>query len=159
MFLTNIISNVIINVNGISANGLRLSLKKYEFVRQKPSFEKFEKRLKNCYNSHKRRNETRMIYAVIFFVICGKKRFKRYDMHIVVILAQSPKAIRRTVYGTENIFIFVKRSVLGCTAFNLFPELLRQFSSGCCIIIRIYSSLFYAGKIKYHIPDFDIMIA
>lgn len=71
-----------------------------------------------------------MIDAVIFFVVSGKKRFKRYDMHIIVTLTQSPKAIRRTVYGTENIFILVKRSVLGRNAFNLFPELLRQFFSG-----------------------------
>ncbi len=108
--------------------------------------------------SCKRRNETRMIYAVIFFVIFCKKRFKRYDMHIIVSLAQFPKAIRWSVYRTENIFIFVKLSVLGCAAFDIFPELLRQFSSGCCIIIRIYPSLFYADKIKCYIADFDILI-
>ena len=80
-------------------------------------------------------------------------------MHIIVTLTQSPKAIRRTVYGTENIFILVKRSVLGRNAFNLFPELLRQFFSGRCIIIRIDSSLFCIGKIERNISDFDILIA
>ena len=48
---------------------------------------------------YKRRDETRVHTAVIFFVICRKKRRKFYDMNIIVLSAQSPKTVGYTVYG------------------------------------------------------------
>ena len=68
--------------------------------------------------------------AVIILVICSKERFKRNDMHVIIVLDQSPKTIGHTVYGADNVFILIKRSVLGGAVFNLFPELLRKFSPG-----------------------------
>ena len=68
--------------------------------------------------------------AVIVLVKCGKERFKRNDMHVIIVLAQSPKAIGHTVYGADNILVFIKRSVLGGAVLNLFPEFLRKFSTG-----------------------------
>ena len=97
--------------------------------------------------------------AVIFFVKCSKKRFERNDMHIIITLAQGPVAIRHTIYGADDVLVLVKRSVLRCAMLNLFPELLRKFSSKKCIVIRIYYTLVLAGKIKDHIADFDVLIA
>jgi len=76
-------------------------------------------------------------------------------MHVIVIGAQGPVAIRNTVYGADNVFIFVKRSVFRGTALNLFPELLSKLSTGRCIVIGIYCSLFLAGKIKGYVADLD----
>lgn len=97
--------------------------------------------------------------AVIVLVICSKKRFKLNDMHIIIMLAQGPEAIRNTVYGADNIFILVKRSIFCGTALDLFPELLRKLSAGSRIVIGIDCSLFLAGKIKSHFSDFNISIA
>lgn len=96
--------------------------------------------------------------AVIVLVIGSEKRFKLNDMHIIIMFAQSPITVRDTVRGADNIFIFVKRSVLRGTALNLFPELLRKLSAGSCIVIGIYCPLFLTGKIKGHITDFDVPI-
>ena len=71
-------------------------------------------------------------------------------MHVIIMLAQGPKAIRNTVYGTDDIFILVKRAVFRGTALNLCPELLSKLSTGNCIVIGIYRPLFLAGKIKSH---------
>lgn len=80
-------------------------------------------------------------------------------MHIIVISAQSPIAVRHTVLGADDIFIFVKRSVFGGAFFNFFPKCLCQATVDTCIVIRIDGSLFLIGKIKNHIADFDILIA
>ena len=79
-------------------------------------------------------------------------------MHVIIMLAQGPKAIRNTVYGTDDIFILVKRAVFRGTALNLFPELLSKLSTGNCIVIGIYRPLFLAGKIKGHAIDLDVPI-
>lgn len=79
-------------------------------------------------------------------------------MHVIIVTAQNPKAIRHTVYSANNIFIFIKRSALGGTALNLFPELLRKLSTGSYIVIGIYCPLFLASKIKCYVADFDVMI-
>ena len=97
--------------------------------------------------------------AVIVFVIGGEKRRKLDDMHVIVIGAQGPVAVGNTVYGADNVFILVKRSVFCGTALDLFPELLRKFSSGSRIVIGIYRPLFLAGEIKGHVTDFYISIA
>ena len=97
--------------------------------------------------------------AVIVFVKYGKKRRKLNDMHVIIFGAQGPVAIRNTVYGADNVFILVKRSVFCGTALNLFPELLREFFTGNCIVIGIYRPLFLAGKIKGYVADFDVPIA
>ena len=100
-----------------------------------------------------------MYTAVIVLVIGGKKRRKLDDMHVIILGAQGPVAIGDTVYGADHVFIFVKRSVFRGTALNLFPELLRKFSSGSCIVIGIDCTLFLAGKIKGYVADLDIPIA
>ena len=97
--------------------------------------------------------------AVIFLIIGGKKRRKLDDMHVIIIGAQSPVAIWDTIYGADNVFILVKRSVFCGTILNLFPEFLRKISSGRCIVISICCSLFLAGEIKGHIANFDVPIA
>ena len=63
--------------------------------------------------------------TVIVFVIGGKKRRKLDNMHVIILGAQGPVAIGDTVYGADNVFVFIKRSVLCGAALNLFPELLR----------------------------------
>ena len=63
--------------------------------------------------------------AVIVFIEGGEPRFKLYDMHVIIMFAQSPIAIRNTVYSADNVFVFIKRSVFRGTALDLFPELLR----------------------------------
>ena len=97
--------------------------------------------------------------AVIVFIVGGKKRFKLYDVHVIIMLAQGPIAVGNTVHGADNVFIFVKRSVFRGTALDLFPELLRKFSAGRCIVIGIDCSLFFAGKIKGYVADLDVPIA
>ena len=72
--------------------------------------------------------------AVIVLVIGGKKRRKLYDVHVIIVGAQDPVAIGDTIYGADNVFILVKRSVFRGTALDLFPELLRKFSSGSRIV-------------------------
>ena len=47
----------------------------------------------------------------------------------------------------------------GEDVFNLIPELLCKLSTGSCIVIRIYSLLFLAGKVKDYIAYLDVMIA
>ena len=79
-------------------------------------------------------------------------------MHIIIMLAQGPEAIRNTVYGADNLFILVKRSVLRGAALNFFPELLSELSTGSRIVIGIDRSLFLAGKIKGYVADFDVPI-
>ena len=96
--------------------------------------------------------------AVIVLVIGGKKRRKLDDMHVIIVGAQGPVAIRNTIYGTDNVFILVKRAVFCGTALNLFPELLSKLSTGRCIVIGIYCSLFHAGKIKGYVADLDVPI-
>ncbi len=96
--------------------------------------------------------------AVIVPVKCGKKRFKRNDMHVIIFGAQGPVAIRNTIYGADNVFILIKRAVFRGTTLNLFPEFLRKFSTGSCIVIRIYRTLFLAGKIKGYAADLDVSI-
>ena len=96
--------------------------------------------------------------AVIVLVKCGKDRFKRNDMHVIIVLDQSPKTIGHTVYSADNVFILIKRAVFRGTTLNLFPEFLRKFSTGSCIVIRIYRTLFLAGKIKGYAADFDVSI-
>lgn len=61
---------------------------------------------------HKRRHETWMRYSVVFFLIGCKEHFQRNDMYIIIGFANLPKAVRHTVYGADNIFILVKRSLL-----------------------------------------------
>ena len=84
--------------------------------------------------------------AAIVLVICSKERFKSNDMHVIIVLAQSPKAIVHAVYGADNILVFIKRSVLCGAVFNLFLELLRKFSAGRYIVTGIYHPLFLAGE-------------
>jgi len=79
-------------------------------------------------------------------------------MHVIIMLAQSPEAIRHTVYGADNVFILVKWSVLRGTALDLFPEFLCKLSTGGCIVIGIYRPLFLTGEIKCHVADFDVPI-
>lgn len=93
--------------------------------------------------------------AVIFFVICSKKGLQVNDMYIIVVSAQGPIAVRHTVYGADDIFILVKRSVLGCAFFNSLPKLLRKPSSGSRIVIRIYYPFFLTGEIKGYLADLD----
>ena len=99
-----------------------------------------------------------MYTAVIVLVIGGKKRRKLDDMHVIIVGAQGPVAIRNTIYGADNIFILVKRAFFCGTALNLLPERLRKFSTGSCIVIGIYRTLFLAGKIKGHVADLDVPI-
>ena len=80
-------------------------------------------------------------------------------MHVIIMLAQGPVAVRNTVYGADNVFILVKRAVFRGTALDLFPEFLRKFSAGSCIVIGIYCSLFLAGKIKGYVADLDVPIS
>ena len=96
--------------------------------------------------------------AVIVFVIGSEKRRKLNDMHVIIMFAQSPIAVRHTVYGADNVFILVKRSVFCGTALNLFPELLSKLSTGRCIVIGINRTLFLAGEIKCYVGDFDVAI-
>ena len=79
-------------------------------------------------------------------------------MHVIIMFAQSPITVGDTIYGADNVFILVKWSVLRGTALDLFPELLRKFSSGSRIVIGIYRPLFLAGEIKGHAADFDVPI-
>ena len=79
-------------------------------------------------------------------------------MHVIIMFTQSPKAIRYTVYGADNVFILVKQSVLCGAFFNLFPELLSEFSTGSCIVIGIYCPPFLTGKIKGYVADFDVLV-
>lgn len=65
-------------------------------------------------------------------------------MHVIIFGAQGPVAIRNTIYGTDNVFILIKRAVFRGTTLNLFPDFLRKFSTGSCIVIRIYRTLFLA---------------
>ena len=99
-----------------------------------------------------------MYTAVIVLVIGGKKRRELDDMHVIVIGAQGPVAIGDTIYGADNVFILVKRSIFCGTALNLFPELLGELSAGSRIVIGIDCSLFLTGEIKGHITDFDVPI-
>ena len=96
--------------------------------------------------------------AVIVLVIGDKKRRKLDDMHVIIVGAQGPVAIRNTVYGADNVFILAKRSVFCGTALDLFQKLLSKLSTGRCIVIGIYCSLFLAGKIKGYVTDFYILI-
>ncbi len=32
-------------------------------------------------------------------------------MHVIIVLAQSPKTIGHTVYGADNVFVLIKRAV------------------------------------------------
>ena len=80
-------------------------------------------------------------------------------MHVIIMLAQGPVAIRNSIYGADNIFILVKRSLPCGAVFNLIPELLCKLSTGSYIVIRIYSLLFLAGKVKGYIAYLDVMIA
>ena len=79
-------------------------------------------------------------------------------MHVIIVLAQSPKTIGHTVYGADNILVFIKRSVLCGAVLNLFPELLRKFSAGRYIVVGIYHPFFLAGEIKGYVADFDVSI-
>ncbi len=79
-------------------------------------------------------------------------------MHVIIFGAQGPVAIRNTIYGADNVFILIKRSVLCGAVLNLFPELLRKFSAGRYIVIGIYHPLFLTGKIKGYAADFDVSI-
>ena len=99
-----------------------------------------------------------MCYSVIFLLVCRKEHFQRDDMHVIITLTQSPKAVRHTVYGADNIFILVKRSLFCGAVFNLIPELLCELSTGSYIKIRIYSLLFLVGKVKDYIACLDVMI-
>ncbi len=76
-------------------------------------------------------------------------------MNIVIIGAQSPKTIGHTVYGAEDVFILVKRSVFRSASFNLFSEFLRKFSAGSCIVIRIHRPLFLTGEIGFYKPKIE----
>ena len=96
--------------------------------------------------------------AVIVFVIGSEKRRKLDDMHVIIIGTQGPVAIGDTIYGADNVFILVKRSVFCGAALNLFPEILSEFSAGHCIVIGIDCSLFLEGKIKGYVADFDVPI-
>ncbi len=80
-------------------------------------------------------------------------------MHVIIVLAQCPIAIRNTIYSADNVFVFIKRSVFCGTALDLFPELLRKLSAGGFIVIRIYRPLFLTGKVKGYIADLDVPIA
>ena len=66
-----------------------------------------------------------MYTSVIVLVIGSEKRRKLDNVHVIIIGTQSPVAIRNTIYGADNIFILVKRSILCGTALNLLPKLLR----------------------------------
>lgn len=73
-------------------------------------------------------------------------------MHVIIVLDQSPKTIGHTVYGADNILVFIKRSVLCDAVLNLFPELLRKFSAGRYIVIGIYRPPFSQAKSKVTLP-------
>lgn len=96
--------------------------------------------------------------AVIVLIVSGKKRRKLDDMHVIVIGAQGPVAIGDTIYGTDNVFILVKRSIFCGADLDFFPELLRKLSAKSRIVISIYCPLFLAGEIKGYVADFYVMI-
>ena len=99
-----------------------------------------------------------MYTSVIVLVIGSEKRRKLDNVHVIIIGTQSPVAIRNTIYGADNKFIFVKRSVLRGAALNFFPELLSELSTGSRIVIGIDRTLFLAGEIKCYVADFDVPI-
>ena len=92
-----------------------------------------------------------------YSVIGGKMKCHRNNMHIIAMLTHSPKAVRHTVYGANNIFILVKCFVHCGAVLDLFPKLLRKpiairIESVSCFFVftvPILSLLRYILRIKF----------
>lgn len=78
------------------------------------------------FSSNKAWHKSGMGDPVVILLKFCKKSLTLNDMHIIVLLAQCPEAVRHSIHGEQIILVLVKRSLLRGCLIDLFPELTGQ---------------------------------